>query len=161
VRPDSPLLHAKHIVRAAVLLVVGVVVLVLGRSLFVPSSWGQYGAYRGANRFEQMAVPVRHGGNTSCAECHPDEYDTVTSGSHHTLACEGCHAPLASHVADDELVADMPIRRSVGLCLNCHQELEGRPAAQPQINAAQHVEEQGGELTEDACFDCHEAHSPL
>lgn len=160
-RPDSPLAHAKHIFRVFLLLIVGLIVLTLGRSFFVPDTWGQYGSYRGAAIEQHWNKVPRHGGTASCAECHESEYEDVTSGVHHTLACEGCHAPLSVHVANGEKIADMPIRKSQDLCLLCHEKLDARPATQPQILPAQHLEEEGGEPGPESCFDCHEPHSPL
>ena len=160
-KPDGPLRHAKHIVRAGLLLVLGLIALVLGRSVFIPETWGDYGSYRGANVAEQSAVPLQHGGNASCRECHPDEFETVTEGSHGSLACESCHAPLALHVADGDKVADMPMRLEAVLCLNCHLLMDARPASQPQINPRQHVEEQDAEYSETVCFECHEPHEPF
>jgi hypothetical protein len=160
-RPDSPLAHAKHILRAALLLVLATVAVVLGRFLFVPASWGQWGSYRADNVEEQRAVPARHGGNAACAACHDAEHAELVGGRHATLACESCHAPLAQHVAGDELVAEMPVRRDVGLCLDCHARLDARPVDHPQIQERQHLAEQGVEPTPDVCFDCHSPHSPL
>jgi hypothetical protein len=37
--PRSSLAHSKHVVRAALMLLVVIVALVLGRSLFVPPTW--------------------------------------------------------------------------------------------------------------------------
>ena len=159
-RPGSPLYHAKHIVRAGLLLVVGVVALVLGRFLFVPESWGRYGAYRANDVPTQMAKPLRHGGSLSCRECHPDIFDEVRANQHAGLACEGCHAPLAEHVRDGDWVAEMPVRRSADLCLLCHQQLDARPGTHPQIQPRLHLEEQGAS-PEDACLDCHGSHTPL
>ncbi len=160
-RPDSPLAHAKHIFRVFLALVAGVIVLVLGRSFFVPETWGQYGAYRAAAIGQHDERAPRHGGNASCASCHDDRAAELAAGGHAALACEGCHAPLAVHVAGDELLAGMPIRRDAQLCLDCHERLDARPAAHPQINPKQHVRDEGGEIGPESCFDCHEAHSPL
>ena len=160
-RPDSPLAHAKHIFRVGLLLIVGAVALVLGRSLFVPETWGQYGHYRGGAVLDHKAPIPRHGGNESCAACHEDEFEEVMEAGHASLACESCHAPLSVHAANDEKWADMPIRRNADLCLLCHERLDGRPADHPQINRRQHVEEEGGEMGPESCFDCHEVHAPI
>ena len=159
-RPDSPLRHAKHIVRAGMLLVAGVLLLVLGRSLFVPDTWGQFGEYRGSNVAEQMAVPVRHGDNFACAECHADESETLADSGHSSLACEACHAPMALHATDGAKIGDMPVRKDQKLCLDCHLHLDARPSGHPQIHPKKHVEEQGGEPG-DSCWECHEAHEPI
>ncbi len=157
----SPLFHAKHILRAFIALLVLVVALLLGRSFFVPDTFGQYGHYRGASVAEFRALPVRHGGDTSCQECHADQFATHAAGGHHSVHCESCHAPLAVHVAGGARVADMPIRRSADLCLGCHRRLEARPATFPQIQPREHLQEQDAEFTPDVCFDCHDPHAPL
>jgi len=159
-RPDSPLAHSKHVFRVFLLLIAGIVVLVLGRSLFVPPSWGQFGAYRGAALAQHRALDPRHGGNDACRECHDDEPDELAAGAHHSLACEGCHAPLSVHVTDGEWTAEMPVRHSATLCLGCHERLEARPASHPQIDPAAHLEEMDAEPGPESCVDCHEAHSP-
>jgi formate-dependent nitrite reductase cytochrome c552 subunit len=160
-RPDSPLRHAKHALRAFIALVVALVAIVLGRSAFVPVSWGQYGSYRAANVPQQMALSPMHGGNASCTTCHDTEPAALAAGPHATLSCESCHAPLAAHVQDDEKIADMPKRKSAELCLQCHSQLDARPSTHPQIVARQHLDEMGVEFTEESCFDCHSPHAPI
>jgi hypothetical protein len=160
-QPDSPLAHTKHIFRVLFLLVIGIVVLVLGRSLFLPDTWGEYGFYRGASAEEYSNLPVMHHGNASCRPCHEENVQTLADGVHHNLRCELCHAPLTTHVTGEEVTAEMPVRKSADLCLLCHRKLEARPADFPQIQARQHVEENGGEYGPEACFDCHDPHSPF
>jgi hypothetical protein len=41
--PESPLIHTKHVFRAAILLLAVVGGLLLGRSLFLPDTRGEYG----------------------------------------------------------------------------------------------------------------------
>jgi hypothetical protein len=161
--PGSSLAHSKHVVRAALMLLVVIVALVLGRSFFVPPTWGESGWYRGASPLEHRAEPVRHGGDTACDTCHPEQVEVHTEGVHHTVRCELCHAPVALHVdvEEGEKLADMPMRRSRELCENCHAFLAARPTGFPQIDAKRHVADNGGELSADACFDCHDPHSPL
>jgi len=161
--PDSPLVHSKHVFRAAILLLAVVIAMVLGRSLFVPETWGEFGQYRGAAVAEHRDKPIRHGGNEACATCHDAEYANLSSGEHASVQCELCHGPVASHVdlEEGELVAEMPIRRSRELCELCHRHLEARPAEFPQIDVREHLLAAGAELTDDACFDCHDPHSPF
>ena len=155
--------HSKHVFRAALLLVVVVVTLLLGRSLFVPPTWGEFGSYRGANVEEHRNRPVRYGGDQSCEPCHSEQYDVHLEGVHHSLRCEMCHGPVALHVDLDEgeVVAEMPVNRSRELCENCHRFLSARPVTFPQIDPREHVVENGGEYSPDACFDCHDPHSPI
>ena len=158
--PSSPLAHKKHIVRVAIMLVLGLVILVLGRTVFVPDSYGEFGPYRAASVMEFRALPVRHGGNASCQTCHEDEHETHAGAAHSTVACELCHAPVSAHVAGEEKIADMPVRRSRELCELCHRGLAARPATFPQVDVREHVTEMGGDFTADACFECHDPHSP-
>jgi hypothetical protein len=161
--PERSLEHSKHVVRAALMLLVVIVALVLGRSLFVPPTWGESGWYRGASPLEHRDMPVRHGGDTAREMCHSEQSEIHIEGVHHSVRCELCHAPVAVHVdmEEGEKLADMPTRRSRELCENCHTHLVGRPAEFPQIDPKQHVVDNGGELTADACFDCHDPHSPF
>ena len=71
--PESPFIHAKHVFRAAILLLAVIVTLVLGRSLFVPESWGEHGWYRGDAVTEHRNRPIRILGDESCAMCHDIE----------------------------------------------------------------------------------------
>ena len=160
-RTDHPLWHAKHIVRVGLLLLLGVTVMIVVRSFLVPDTWGQYGWYRGANVEEQRDHPLRHGGDASCAGCHPEQEAVHVAGAHVVVRCELCHAPVALHVKDDERFAAMPVQRTATLCVSCHQWLAARPADFPQIRPQEHVAEMGGEYGPEACFDCHDPHAPL
>jgi hypothetical protein len=146
-----------------ILLLVVLVAMVLGRSLFVPETWGEYGQYRGAAVVEHRDKPIRHGGNGACAMCHDAEYADLSSGVHAALQCELCHGPVALHVdlEEGEVLAEMPVRRSRELCELCHRRLEARPADFPQIDVREHLAENDVELASDACFACHEPHSPF
>ncbi len=160
-RPDSPLFHAKHVFRALILFLLGVVALIVVRSLLVPPSWGAYGHYRGDSPAEYSALPVSYQGPASCAACHDEESKARDAGVHHTVSCEVCHAPLARHVKDGDVIAEMPVAKTDALCLRCHLELDARPATFPQVQPRKHIEEQGGTDGPTACFDCHNPHSPL
>lgn len=161
--PGSSLEHSKHVVRAALMLLVVVVALVLGRSLFVPPTWGESGRYRGDSPREHAAKTPRHGGDNACEMCHPEQVEVHNEGVHNAVRCELCHAPVANHVdlEEGEKLADMPVRRDRDLCENCHAYLSARPADFPQVESKRHVIDNGGEFTADACFDCHDPHSPL
>ena len=60
--------HGKHVFRIVILVAVILVVVMLGRGLLIPKTYGLYGRYRAANVAEQMnARPVLHGGAAACA----------------------------------------------------------------------------------------------
>jgi len=159
--PEGSLRHAKHVFRAFLLLLIALVALVLGRDLLVPPTFGQYGHYRAANVEQQRNLPVRHGGDESCRPCHAAQFDAHAAGPHQKVRCEVCHAPVAVHAAGGKKIAAMPVRKTAELCSLCHDRLAARPSAQPQIQWKQHVVEKGGEPSLEACFDCHDPHSPL
>jgi hypothetical protein len=161
-KPESPLIHTKHVFRAAILLLAVVVTLLLGRSLFVPETWGEYGWYRGAAVDDHRAKPVRHLGDEACAMCHDTEFEEHAAGVHAPVRCELCHGPATAHVnlEEGEKIADMPVRRTRELCETCHRMLAARADGFPQVEVREHLAENGGELTPDACFECHDPHSP-
>ncbi|MFH0982761.1 MAG: cytochrome C [Planctomycetota bacterium] len=153
--------HAKHIIRAVLLLVLSTVVFVFVRHFLIPESFGMYGHYRFANVAEHASKTPQHGAPGTCAECHDKEAKTLSGGQHRSVSCEVCHAPLGNHVQGGERVAQMPAQRSYLLCARCHERLAARPKEFPQIVLSEHASVKGAKLSEDVCWECHEdAHNP-
>ena len=152
--------HAKHIIRAVLLLLLVAVVFVLVRHFAIPETFGAYGHYRFGNVAEHAAVNPIHGASGACADCHDQEAEVLSDGKHHSVSCEVCHAPLGTHVVGDEQVAEMPVHRSYLLCARCHHRLAARPKDFPQVVLTEHVTEAGAEMTETVCSECHDAHNP-
>jgi hypothetical protein len=107
-----------------------------------------------------MAQAPAHGAPGACLDCHDEQGETHGEGGHKTVSCETCHAPLATHVADDEKVGEMAARRSYRLCAYCHQYLVARPKAFPQVVILDHVTANDAEMSEEICLECHNAHDP-
>jgi hypothetical protein len=150
--------HARHVFRVLFVLLLAIVAIVLGRTLLVPKSYGMYGPYRFDNVAEQAnARPPLHGGMAACAECHKDRAKVHAGGSHKSVSCEICHAPLGKHVKDGAVFADMSVDHSFTLCERCHRKIVGRPEAFPQVVLAQHVQSR---LEGKVCLECHDPHSP-
>lgn len=150
--------HARHVFRVVLLLVVGLAVFSIGRTLLVPSSFGKYGPYRFDNVAEQMSIrPPAHSGSAACGECHEGELKKHDAGKHRPVACEACHAPKTFHVKVDGTFENMPVDRSYQLCARCHRKIPGRPAKFPQVVLEQHV---NGPLEGPICIQCHNPHSP-
>ncbi len=150
--------HARHVFRAALVLVVAMAAVTLGRGFLVPRSYGLYGPYRYDNVPEQMAVrEPRHAGAESCKSCHEEKWAKRAEGGHKVVSCEICHAPLGRHVANGAVTAKMPVDRSFTLCARCHRKILGRPEKFPQVVLEQHVTEK---LEGGVCLDCHDPHSP-
>ena len=150
--------HARHVFRVTLVLLLSLIAVVVGRSFLIPKSFGVYGNYRADNVAEQVnARAPLHAGARACADCHDDRFAALGKGKHAKVSCEVCHAPLGRHVKDGDVVAAMPVDRSVRLCAYCHRKIEGRPAGFPQIVFEKHVD---GGLGAKGCLECHDPHSP-
>lgn len=152
--------HTKHIIRFVLLLVASAVAFVLVRHFAVPESFGMFGHYRFDSVAEHSALTPSHGTVGACAECHDEEAEIHDTGKHGSVSCEVCHAPMSTHVEAEQQVAPMRIQRSYELCGWCHQRLAARPREFPQVVLSDHVIEQGMDLTEAVCLECHNAHNP-
>jgi ribosomal protein L37AE/L43A len=157
---DREMEHSKHIARMAILVILILVGFHIFRTLFTPKSFGRYGHYRADNVTEQMAKPVVHGENHSCSQCHEEILKEIGHGSHKSLSCESCHAPVSLHVREGELIGKMPKNISTALCLRCHEKLESRPKTFPQIVSEDHIRRAQMEMAPDVCLRCHKAHVP-
>ena len=143
---------------------VAIVALVLiGRALMLPDSWGKYGYYRGNYIGEEASKSLTYGTNESCKECHAPVYELKASGTHKRLSCEICHGPVGVHAQDGKKIADMPVKGEnlqKDLCLTCHQKVVGRPEKFPMITFPDHLEDQKVKPTH-TCNQCHTVHAPL
>ncbi len=147
-----------------VLVFTGIVALVLiGRAVLVPDSWGEYGYYRGGYIQEEASRDLVYGTNKSCMSCHESVYELKEEGSHKRLSCEICHGPVGEHAKDGKKIADMPVRKGekqIALCLTCHKKVVGRPEKFPMIEHIGHLEELNVKITH-TCDQCHTVHDPL
>jgi hypothetical protein len=150
--------HARHVFRVALVVAVVLAVTFIARGFLVPESYGLYGPYRYDSVAEQMNIraPV-HRGPAACGECHGDELEKRTAGSHKTVSCEVCHGPLLRHVKEDGTVEPPTVDRSYTLCARCHRRVDGRPKAFPQVDLDEHV---NGPVEGRICLTCHDPHSP-
>ncbi len=157
--------HTKHIWRAVLVLIAVALVGIVVRHFLIPPSFGQKGHYRYDSLGEHMDIPLVHGSVKACAECHEDQFKLRSEGKHATLSCEVCHMPLATHVKDGEVIAEMPINLSHELCAFCHQEVRARRETMPQIGIRKHLIElemieAEDEIPEGICAGCHDVHAP-
>ncbi len=147
-----------------VLVFAGIVALVLiGRAVLIPKSWGEYGYYRGGYIQEEASRDLVYGTNKSCEKCHEEIYELKAEGTHKRLSCEICHGPVTVHVKDGKKIGDMPVRKGdkqIELCLTCHAKVAGRPEKFPMIEHIKHLEELDVKLTH-TCDQCHTVHEPL
>jgi hypothetical protein len=150
--------HARHVFRVALVLIVAIAAVLIGRGFLVPHSYGTFGPYRADNVAEQMrARTPAHAGAASCTPCHQAKAAAHDAGSHRTVSCEVCHAPLLRHVAGGKVTGPMAVDKAFTLCARCHRKIQGRPDKFPQVVLEQHVTTK---LEGPVCLECHDPHSP-
>ncbi|HVM76522.1 MAG TPA: multiheme c-type cytochrome [Candidatus Saccharimonadales bacterium] len=147
-----PLKDISHLLRMAVVFLLGLALFLLLRSSFIPKSFGRYGHFRGDALGEITARPIAYAGHQTCEGCHPEEADTKSKGVHAHVNCEACHGPLAKHAEDPASITPQ-LPDVAQLCVRCHSENIAKPQGFPQVNAKEHS---GGQL----CDTCHQPHSP-
>lgn len=156
--------HAKHILRAVLLVTLTGLVFVFVRHFAQPASFGEHGHYRYDSVGEHRSAEIVHGPGGSCDGCHEDQAVMQAAAGHASVSCQVCHDTPASHVGDDGKTGVMPVDRSDRLCRLCHEQLVARPSDFPQvplvIGGEDHVTENGGEWNEATCLECHDAHDP-
>lgn len=141
----------EHLLRLAVLFVVGILLFVALRWWLVPKDYGKWGPYRAAAVAQIAARPISYAGQATCVDCHTDVADTRKANAHAAISCETCHGPLAKHAADPENPARKPDPRAV--CVSCHKADPAKPAAFKTVNVADHADN-------GPCTACHPAHAP-
>lgn len=147
-----------HLYRLGLVLITGFVLFMLFIITQTPAGWNYEVWYRGnAALSELKALPIIHGSNKSCVECHEDEYETTTENAHKSLNCEGCHGPLTLHVRDGKKIA-IARGKSDWQCLNCHQHQISKPSEYPQFpgKVVKHKNMREGVM----CVKCHDPHDP-
>ncbi len=140
----------QHIVRLIVLIVLFLVVAFSAKSYFTVDSFYRYGHFRG-NSVAQIASkePV-YQTSAYCKTCHTERHAQWSASNHKTVQCEVCHTAAQGHPANGKL----PIPKdTLKLCTLCHEQMTGRPSAQPQIDVEKHANNQ-------QCVVCHNPHSP-
>jgi len=150
-------------IRLVVVFAVIIAVVVLGRQMMLPDSWGEYGYYRGAYIDEEAHKEIKYGTNESCKSCHEEVYELKAHSVHKRLSCEMCHAPVSQHAQEGKKFAKMPSMQGkpqIDLCLSCHQEGVGKPKDFPTINHLKHLKEQDVKPTH-TCDQCHTVHDPM
>jgi hypothetical protein len=135
-----------------ILLVIGIVVVYLtARYFLTPSSFREYGWYRGAALAELANRQPVFAGKKACEECHSDEFQKLLKDSHKTLSCEACHGAGEAHAENPDVKID---RSSVGACLRCHEANPSRPKWHKQIVSKTHYSGSS------KCTECHVPHAP-
>ncbi|GEM_PF-1202956 len=152
-----------YVKRLLIVLVVGGVVSVVAIALLQPSSWGEYGNYRGDALKDEAAKPLVYGDNASCVECHGEINELARGDVHKNISCEMCHTPVSEHVRDGKKIKDalvVGVKEQNSLCLKCHSKMMGRGEKFPMVDAKLHLEELEVRPTS-SCNRCHTVHAPM
>jgi len=142
----------EHVIRVALLFVIGFGTFVAVRSWLVPDDFGVYGFYRAGALDDARARPVVYAGRGTCGDCHPDVVESRKGSRHEGIGCESCHGALAAHAAGES--EEPPIRPDQrATCIRCHAAKAGKPAGFPQVDVADHA-------PDGPCTACHQPHHP-
>jgi len=144
--------HSGHVLRFAMLFVIGFIAFVIFRATMTPKDFGVLGFYRAGALDDVKARPIQYAGHETCEVCHGAVVEARKDSKHAQVNCEACHGPLAKHV---EAPTDVkPAAPAVPeLCLRCHVKMPGKYEGFPQITPAQHY-------PDGPCTFCHLPHAP-
>ena len=156
--------NSQHLVRIAGLFLLGLVLFIILRAIFIPKGFGELGHYRVGALKDNSVKAITFAGKKACLECHTDVEDTMKGSRHAALSCEVCHGALADHAAAQSGTAKAPDPASmkpkkpepagiIHLCLTCHEHNVAKPKGFKQIDPKAHM---GG----GRCTECHAHHSP-
>lgn len=158
------MIHAKHLIRALLLVSVCLAGAEVFRQTMKPESFGELGHFRADAISDMMQQSIVYEDKSACAtdHCHADVAQTVAGNKHQSIDCQMCHAPLGNHADATQKTADMIVNRSPELCLRCHEFLTARPETIKQIVFSEHTNELGlpDVRSEGLCLDCHASHEP-
>jgi hypothetical protein len=141
-----------HLIRPAIVLLVGLGIFLVVRGAVIPKDFGKYGHYRPGALVAAREHAVSYAGQATCVLCHDDQATVRASGRHAKVACETCHGPQAKH-ADDPGALKPKLPDVATLCARCHEKDSAKPKTFPQVVTAEHS---GGMV----CNTCHKPHNP-
>ena len=166
-----------HIKRLIFTFAAFIVLFLILRQVLKPSSFGEYGFYRGEAIQENMMKELHYAGNVKCINCHDDIHADKALGFHAQLKCEVCHGPGLKHVLYADKFKDKELPDSLKLhkpdqrkeCAVCHQLNSARikilfdtinNTMVHQVDVMKHnlVDKRTNEALR--CIECHNPHQP-
>jgi len=161
IRLGRPRIRRPSTRRGAAILVASVIagVAVLSVAGFVLASgtvslYERYGFRPEANAQAWADLTPAYADASACQQCHAAEHTEWVESKHIGVECETCHGPLGAHASTTPPVPARAVDATGKICTVCHEQVLGRPAAQPQVDLATHY---GGF----PCFQCHTVHSTV
>ena len=143
-----------QIVRLVVLTIAIVGTYLTARLFLTPTSFGQYGWFRGEALNEIAGGhEVVFAGKKSCEECHSDVFKKILKAEHKGLSCEGCHGVSLAHTLNPDNTKLNPAKMEMSACTRCHESNPSRPKWLKQIASRSHYAGQ-------KCTECHLPHQP-
>ncbi len=156
-----------HLKRMGLVLVAILALVVIGRIVLTPGTFGRYGHYRAGAIDDELARPLVHETDASCKECHEWDASYHSKGKHKVVSCEFCHGPAATHVKDGKVIGHLEVQKGGDinrLCLRCHNKVvKARPHNEKVIKLVlypDHLKKQEVE-PDHLCNQCHLVHAPL
>ena len=122
----------------------------VAKAFFTQPTFYRFGHYRAASVPEIASQAPVFQTPRYCQDCHAERHAQWSANNHRSVSCEICHGAAKGHPQAGKLPIPSDTAR---LCTLCHEAMPGRPAAQPQIEVAQHA---GGQQ----CVVCHNPHAP-
>ena len=154
-----------HVFKIILILIAVVGLGVAVRAMVMPKTFGEFGHYRGSAIEDEMNRPIRNGTNASCLVCHPYIREMHLEGVHNTVSCEFCHGPMADHVKDGKVIADLPMKQGEEikkLCLRCHNQIiRARPKESINLEDLLISNPRISSQTINTGNQCHNVHAPL
>ena len=142
----------EHLVRMALVFLVGLLLFLVLRTIFVPKDFGREGHFRSGAIPDNASRPLAFAGREACEICHADVAETRKGSRHAAIGCEACHGALGQHAEDPGRLK--PTRPDAGhICLVCHRIEAAKPKGFPQVDPQTHARNQ-------PCNACHTPHHP-
>ena len=149
--------NSQHLFRIAGLFLLGLVVFILLRAIFIPKGFGEFGHYRSGALKDNRSKTLVFAGKKACLECHTDVEQAQKGSRHSQLSCEVCHGAQNAHATAADPSALKPKKPEnagiIHLCLGCHEKNVAKPKGFKQVDPKSHM---GG----GRCTECHSHHAP-
>lgn len=149
--------NSQHILRIAGLFLLGLVLFILLRAIFIPKGFGELGHYRVGALADNRNRPLGFAGRKACLECHAEVEEAQKGSRHAALSCESCHGPQNAHATAADPTALKPKKPAgaaiVPLCLDCHRADVAKPRGFKQVDPKNH-------MGAGVCTECHAHHAP-
>ena len=121
----------------------------IARAVLTPTSFREFGWYRGEALVELRSRTPVYAGKQACDECHSDQLQKLAKFEHKTLSCEACHGVSREHAENPDI---LPVKLTGSHCIRCHEANPSRPKWFKQIVVKDHYSGK--------CTECHVPHQP-